>query len=147
MKISEILSERQIRKTDPEMDEYYDDRGAKDENVRQGPYAVRWEGQGYEWYGNGDPSDGEGRYKNKYAGEILAINVPTHQQAKELADKLDAAYQNQTFYDDSVYGKMGEDHWLSDYYGAEAVPMKDIEEWELKHARSNPRVKDFERAV
>jgi hypothetical protein len=59
------------------------------EPMSDAPYAILWHGQYAEWYGDGDPDTGEGRYKMKGdAGEVLAKNIPTYAQAEKLLPRV-----------------------------------------------------------
>ena len=145
MKIREItkqkLSEVALRRDDEDMMDYDIERGeaqdAADKEAREmrdAPYFVRWYAQSYEWYGDGEPEKGEGRYKPKGdGGRIVAINVPTYAQAQKIADKLDSAYENGDFEDQNVYGKHGKNYYILQYQGADISSMSKMDEYDREH--------------
>lgn len=131
MKLNQILEVR-VSLNDPEMDDV-GDRNAQerygDVSSRGAPYAVGWSAQALEWYGDDDPAEGKGRYKPKGdGGKVVAINVPNYETAQRLADKLDADYQADHFYDKNVYGHMGKDYYILQYHGAWVRPMSELDE-------------------
>jgi hypothetical protein len=92
------LNEAVIRTTDTEMDDYYD-------TAPEETYVVAWTAQYWEWYGNSDPQEGDGRYKAKGdGGEVIAINVPDKNTATALLDDLNKRLESEDF------GKAGVDH-------------------------------------
>lgn len=117
-----------------------------DQDLRA-PYFVGWSGQAHEWYGNGSPESGDGRYKPKgNSGEIVAINIPTHEMALEIADKLDNDYKNNSFYDKFVYAEPGEDYSITDYAGAYVMSMSKMDqhdERDLSHLIASGKVRDY----
>lgn len=139
------LTEAAVRRNDPAMDDYYDtDPPAKPQQpMAEGPYAVGWSAQSHEWYGDGPPASGDGRYKPKGdGGRWVAINVPSYQVAKQLADHLDAAYEAKQFPNESVYAKHGRDWYVLEYYGAHVIPMSKMSEYDLESARDD-KAKDY----
>ena len=90
----------------------------------EGPYAIVWHGQTLEWYGDGDPAEGEGRYKAKGdAGNILAKNIPTY----AIAQKLLSTTAKMSDVGDA--GDHGKDGWLITNSSApEIVPMSELGE-------------------
>jgi len=151
--LTQYLIETPVSRNSSEMDEYYGgdndfEPGSKEEqdtNKTQAaaPYFVGWSGQYLEWYGDDDMK--KGRYKAKGdGGDITAINVQTYEQAQQLADALDAKYQDGTFDDDSVYNKHGEDMALVQYHGAFLESMSefgDEQKRDVKYQQVPP--KDF----
>ena len=131
---------------DQEMDPSQD-KNAEAQTSASAPYYVAWSGQSHEWYGDGEPSSGNGRYKQKGdGGEVIAINVPDHATAQKIADDLDAKYKNNEFPDTSVYGKWGEDYYLVDYHGAYIAPMAKMDGYNkevLPGRVAAGRVKDY----
>ena len=92
MKINDILSEGKVHRNDPAMDEVYDKDKDMDDVGEAGaaPYYVSWHGQSHEWYGDGDPSEGNGRYKSKGdGGQMLAVNIPTYAEAEAIKEKAE----------------------------------------------------------
>jgi hypothetical protein len=113
---------------DQEMDPAETPNEREFSNNAQAPYYVGWSGQSHEWYGDGPPSQGEGRYKQKGdGGKVVAINVPDYATAKSIADKLDSEYHAKNFSDDSVYNQWGEDYYLVDYHGAYVQSMSKMD--------------------
>ena len=108
---------------DAEIASYGDgDDNDEDESMSDAPYAIVWHGQYAEWYGNGDPESGDGRYKMKGdAGNVLAKNIPTHAQAEKLLPRVSKMGHV------GSYGKWGKDPSLvlqaSD---PEIISMKDL---------------------
>lgn len=85
----------------------------------EGPYAIVWHGQYHEWYGDDTPESGVGRYKPKGdAGNILAINVPTHEEAQKVLSRVEHLAADQ--------GKWGVDGGVVHSDGAEIVSMKEL---------------------
>lgn len=164
MRLIHELIEARLQRNSPEFDAYHDERGEqartdfqkkrmererqhKAELASRGlipdTYYVRWFGQSHEWYGDGSPKDGNGRYKQKGdGGAIVAINVPTEEQAEQLASQLDEAYANKQFPDDSVYSKWGEDMYLVDYYGASVYETNKADEEVLESIKYD-KPKDY----
>lgn len=140
----EFITEVAVARTDPEMDEYYGDEDAKDQDMRDAPYYVGWSGQSHEWYGDlNTPGKGNGRYKAKGdGGDIVAKNVPTYAQAQEIANKLDQDYEDNKFHDDFVYGKYGEDGYLVDYHGSWINSMSKARGYD-KERLQDPHIKDY----
>lgn len=129
MKFIRELLEAKVARTDPEMDEYYDKQEAEQHDMREGPYYVGWSGQSLEWYGDDDLK--KGRYKPKGdGGKIVAINVPTHEEARKIAKALDDAYRDDKFPYKAVYGRMGKDGYVVDYHGAFIHSMKKMDNWD-----------------
>jgi len=139
MKLNDLL-EVKVHRNDPAMDDVYDERQRQEQDMKDAPYYVYWTGQSFEWYGDKGPETDEGRYKPKGdGGRIVAINVPTYEQARKIADNLDDRYQNHKFPDKSVYAEMGKDWYVVDYHGAEVGSMNDMNEWDRERLRfDNP---------
>ena len=103
------------------------DHDSEDDNsegklTAEGPYAIVWHGQHLEWYGDGDPSEGEGRYKPKGdAGQVLAKNIPTYAIAQKLLPTT-AKMSNVGDYGD--YGKDGS--LVTNSSGPEIIPMSEL---------------------
>ena len=147
MKLEDI-KEARVHRNDPAMDDVYDEKHAEDTNRSEAPYYVGWDGQGLEWYSatdeNDGPESGRGRYKNKFAGGIVAINIPDYETAKKVADELEKSYEDHKFYDPSVYNDYGHDWWVSEYYGSYVRSMKDMDEmdkYEVQHYAN--RIKNY----
>ena len=140
MKLTDILTEVKVHRDDPAMDDMYDDAAREERDTKDAPYYVRWSGQSHEWYGEGGPEEGEGRYKPKGdGGRVVAINVPTYSQAQEIASQLDAAYDENRFPDDSVYADYGKDWYVVDYHGTDIGSMSNLRKWEYEYDKP----KDF----
>ena len=145
MKINELtkkrLSEVALRRDDEDMMDYDIERGeAQDaadqeaKEMRDAPYFVRWYAQSYEWYGDGSPQQGQGRYKPKGdGGRIVAVNVPTYAQAQAIADKLDDDYEAGHFEDMNVYGKHGKSGYILQYQGSDISPMSKMGDYDKEH--------------
>lgn len=87
------------------------------------PYAVIYHGQALEWYGDGDPASGNGRYKPKgNCGHILAINVPTKSLAEQIARHMINVLRDK--YSNNVYGK---NIFLCDWDNPIALPMTEVD--------------------
>lgn len=137
MTFKEFLSEVAVRKTDPDMDEYYADqddadrgRREQEQQVADAPYAVGWSGQSHEWYGDDDMK--RGRYKQKGdGGNIVAINVPSYEMAQKIEAELQQQYENGEL--PFVGGKWGEDHYIVDWHGTYIEPMKNVESWRFEY--------------
>jgi hypothetical protein len=130
----ETLDEAPLRRDDPEMLDYDMDQEEQAADTADAPYYVGWAAQSWEWYGDGDPADGKGRYKPKGdGGRIVAINVPTFAQAQKIADQLDADYENGDFEDSNVYGKQGMSGYVLDYHGAFVEPMSKMDPFDKEH--------------
>ncbi len=143
MKLTDLKEAPMMNRDSPEMDDYYDNRRIKDRNTAEAPYYVKWSGQSHEWYGNGDPDQGDGRYKPKGdGGSIVAINIPSHEEAIVIAKKLNRAYDENKFPDDFVYGEWGKDYYFVEYHGAEAESMKRMDDWD-KRAMLNDKPVDY----
>lgn len=146
MKILNILTERGIRKTDPEMDDYYDDQEQAEANVAGAPYAVGWSGQYWEWYGDGDPDQGNGRYKPKGdGGDIVAINVPSYEMAQKIANDLEEKLASEDT------GERGKSWGYVDRADVYIKSMNDMDEYDRDHLASTMRyekdkVKDYSNA-
>lgn len=85
----------------------------------EGPYAIVWHGQSHEWYGDDTPESGVGRYKPKGdAGNILAINVPSYEEAQKVLSRVEHLAADQ--------GKWGVDGGVVHSDGAEIVSMKEL---------------------
>lgn len=147
MKIAESLDEVALRRDDPEMAEYDLDSEEQAQDTKDAPYYVGWHAQSWEWYGDGDPADGKGRYKPKGdGGRVVAINVPTFAQAQKIADQLDSTYENGDFEDKNVYGKQGDSGYVLDYHGSfvnSMSKMDDFEKEELNYVHPNFKPKDY----
>lgn len=130
MRFKEIM-EVAVARNDPEMDDYNSERDEKAQEMRDAPYYVSWQAQSYEWYGEGDPADGNGRYKAKGdGGRIVAINIPTYAEASAVAKKLDRDYENGKFEDENVYSKSGEDYYTLTYHGTDISSMSRMDDFE-----------------
>lgn len=133
----DFLTEVAVRRDDPDMQDYYSDQDQTSTEQRDAPYAVGWSGQSHEWYGDEGPESGQGRYKPKGdGGDYVAINVPDYQTATQIQSQLDKSYEENTFHDKSVYGKHGKDWYIVDYDSSYIIPMKDVEEWQLKYTKA-----------
>lgn len=107
LQLSGILSEDKIRRQDPEMDDYYDNDDSNADVVNnkygKGPYVVGWSAQSHEWYGDEDPSTGNGRYKPKgNGGRVVAINIDSISDAEQIRDELEKQLENENM---GEYGK------------------------------------------
>ena len=130
MRFKEIM-EVAVRRNDPEMDEYGADREEKARDMKDAPYYVAWYAQSWEWYGDGAPEDGQGRYKPKgNGGRITAININSYDKAVEIANKLDAEYESGEFEDKNVYGKQGVDGYVLDYQDADVRSMSKMDDYD-----------------
>lgn len=121
MKLYEVA----VRKTDPEMDEYYNEK--EDEQRRSGdaPYIVGWSGQSLEWYGDEGPESGRGRYKPKGdGGRIVAINIPTYEMAEKIAKDLEAKLANEEM------GEYGKDWYLIQQHDVWLKSMAKMDSYE-----------------
>ena len=147
MRLKEIM-EVAVRRDDPEMDDYNDDYAAASQDMKDAPYYVAWHAQSYEWYGDGAPSDGQGRYKPKGdGGRVVAINIPTYDKARQIADKLEASYESGEFEDKNVYGKHGDDGYILEYHGTGIRSMSKMDSYDRETiAKIHPRFKpaDYE---
>ena len=129
-----------VRMADPEMDDYFDVEDEKQKDMASAPYYVSWHRQSWEWYGNEDT--GQGRFKPKGdGGAIVAINVPSYDEAQKIANKLDSDYEENKFYDDSVYAEK-DDYYQVQYQGSNIGSMKDLEKWYLE-TYSDRNTKDY----
>lgn len=141
------ITEVAIRRDDPAMDDYNDDYAAASQDMKDAPYYVAWYAQSWEWYGEDSPSSGNGRYKAKGdGGRIVAINIPTYDKARQIADKLEAEYQDGTFEDKNVYGKHGDDGYILEYHGTGIRSMAKMDAYDRETiAKVHPRwaPKDF----
>ena len=139
------LHEVKVHRDDPAMDDVYDTDRRKQRDMKDAPYFVRWSGQSLEWYGDDrGPEKGEGRYKPKGdGGKIVAINVPTHEEARKIAAELDNAYQENRFPDKSVYADYGKDWYVVDYQGAYVDSMSNLPKWELQDVQLYDKPKDY----
>lgn len=123
MRIREI-TEVAVPRNDPEMLDYDTERSKDQQQTSDAPYYVEWSAQSWEWYGDDDPAEGNGRYKPKGdGGRIVAINVPTFAQAQQIADQLDADYEGGDFEDQNVYSNKGKGHYVLDYHGSNIRSM------------------------
>lgn len=130
MRLFEI-TEVALRRDDPELADYNSERSEKEQDMKDAPYYVEWNAQSWEWYGDGDPEDGQGRYKPKGdGGRIVAINVPTFAQAQKIADKLDTDYDSGNFEDKNVYGKQGKSGYVLDYHGSNIRSMSKMDDFD-----------------
>lgn len=143
MKILNILTERNIGKTDPAMDDYYDEKDAEQANVKDAPYAVGWDGQYHEWYGDEGPETGKGRYKPKPGGAgFAAINVPTYEMAEKIAADLEEKLKQEEG------GEWGKDWGVVDVGDVWIRPMSSLDEWDQDEIKSTLRyephkIKDY----
>lgn len=144
MKLYDIFEAR-VHRDDPAMDDVYDTERRKERDIKDAPYFVRWHGQSHEWSGDDrGPERGEGRYKPKGdGGKIVAINVPTYEEAQKIATQLDRAYQDHRFPDDSVYADYGKDWYVVDYQGADIGSMRSLPRWELQDIQLYHKPKDY----
>lgn len=142
---SKFLAEVALRTNDPAMQDYYDDQENPLEEPDPKGYAVGWEGQGFEWRGadnDAHPRTGNGRYKYYGTGRIVAINIPTHAKAQQIAEELDSSYREGNFDDPSVYRTYGKDYDVVDYYGAYVKEMKELREYDFE-VLIDHRTKDY----
>ena len=109
------------RQWNPNDLDHGDDDG-RSELGPEGPYAIVWHGQYLEWYGDGSPRIGAGRYKSKGdAGNVLAKNILTYDMAQKL---LSTTNKMSGVGDDGDYG---EDYSLvTNSSEPEIVPMSDL---------------------
>lgn len=146
MRLQEIM-EVAVHRDDPEMDDYNADSSAKAQENRDAPYYVEWNAQSWEWYGDDEPSSGKGRYKPKGdGGRIVAINVPTYEQAQQIADKIDSDYKSGDFEDQNVYSNKGTGWYILDYHGANIRSMSKLDEFDkeyIANAHSRFAPKDY----
>lgn len=149
MKLAEAyVNEVALRRDDDEMLDYEDDGKPETSVAGDAPYYVAWYAQSWEWYGDGDPADGKGRYKPKGdGGRIVAINVPTYDQAVKIADKLEQDYNEGNFEDKNVYGKQGDSGYVLDYHGTGIRSMSKMDEFDKeqleRYTHPNHMPKDF----
>lgn len=88
------ISEDKIRKQDPELDDYYADVDAKEQERKtaekraaDAPYVVGSDGQYWEWYGD---DEGNGRYKAKGGHtKVYGYNIPTYELAMKVRDQVE----------------------------------------------------------
>lgn len=143
MKILNVLTERNIRKNDPAMDDYYDDKETEEANVKDAPYAVGWSGQYHEWYGDEGPESGKGRYKPKGdGGDFVAINVPTYAMAEKIAQKLQDDLKGEDM------GEWGKSWGVVDFADVWVIPMSELDEYDRDRLASTMRyesnkIKDY----
>ena len=142
MRFKEIM-EVAVRRDDPEMIDYNDDYIKHSQDMKDAPYYVAWYAQSWEWYGEGSPSDGNGRYKPKGdGGRIVAININSYDKATEIANKLDAEYEAGNFEDKNVYGRRGEDGYVLDYQDADVRSMARMDDFDKESIQTmHPRWK------
>lgn len=147
MRFKEIM-EVAVHRDDPAMNDYDDDYIKQSQDMKDAPYYVAWYAQSYEWYGDGDPADGNGRYKPKGdGGRIVAINIPTYDKALEISRKLEASYESGEFEDKNVYGKHGEDGYVLEYHGTgirSMAKMDDFDRDTIANIHSNFKPADYE---
>jgi len=134
MKLKEItkqkLAEVALRRDDPDWDDFDDEQEEVSRGMKDAPYYIEWNAQSWEWYGDDSPESGSGRYKPKGdGGRVVAINVPTFDKAQEIADKLDASYDDGNFEDKNVYGNRGEDGYVLDYHGSNIRSMSRMDDF------------------
>jgi len=130
MRFKEIM-EVAVHRDDPAMDDYNIDRGEKEQDMKDAPYYVAWTAQSWEWYGEGAPEDGNGRYKPKGdGGRVVAINIPEYEKAMQIADKLAADYESGEFEDKNVYGRRGDSGYVLDYHGADIGSMAKMDDYD-----------------
>lgn len=147
MRFKEIM-EVAVHRDDPAMDDYNDNNAADAQDMKDAPYYVSWHAQSWEWYGDGDPADGNGRYKPKGdGGRIVAINISKYEKAAEIANKLEASYKSGEFEDKNVYGRRGEDGYTLDYHGADVGSMAKMGSFDketIANIHSNFKPIDYE---
>ena len=119
---AENIPEKNDFDMDAEIASYGDDSDDDNEEMSDAPYAIVWHGQYAEWYGDGDPKSGKGRYKMKGdAGNVLAKNIPTHAQAEKLLPRVAGMGHV------GERGKWGEDHSVvMQASDPMIVPMKEL---------------------
>ena len=126
MKFKEVMTEtdgrsQAVRHSDTDWE---DENGQEDvaSLTDEGPYAIVWHAQYHEWYGAGEPSTEDGRYKPKGdAGSVLAKNIPSYQQAQELLPKVEKVAKE--------HGEWGKDLMLiSQSTGPMVVPMSELKD-------------------
>lgn len=143
----ESLDEVAVRRDDEAMLDYEDEGKPETSVAGDAPYYVAWYAQSWEWYGDDDPAKGQGRYKPKGdGGRIVAINVPTYDQAQKIADKLEQDYNEGKFEDKNVYSKHGEDYYILDWHGVDIRPMSKMDEFEkeeLNYVHPNFKPVDY----
>jgi len=124
------------RQYDIDTEDYTDGSPDPEEHMGAAPYVVGWSAQSWEWYGDDDPGHGRGRYKPKGdGGKVMAINVPTYEEAQRMANELDNAYNNKTFPDEFVYANSSDGYYL-DYHGAWVESMSEYDEdWRFEYDR------------
>jgi len=145
------LVEIAVRRDDPDMLDYDAERGVSQgtdaKEMKDAPYYVSWAAQSWEWYGDGDPADGNGRFKAKGdGGRVVAINVPTHEKAIAIAQKLDADYKSGDFEDKNVYAK-SDDYYRLEYHGSDVSSMSKMDDYDkdtIAHAHPNFKPVDYE---
>ena len=147
MEAAKQLDEVTVRRDDEEMLDL-DDESPEQSPAGAAPYYVTWHAQSWEWYGDEDPSTGKGRYKPKGdGGRIVAINVPTYDQAVKISDQLEKDYEEGNFEDKNVYSKHGEDYYILDYHGPSIRSMKKMDEFEKeeleRYTHPNHMPKDY----
>jgi hypothetical protein len=121
-------------------DEFNEDMEEENMSEKEGSYVVGWNGQYMEWYGNGEPGSGDGRFKAKGdGGAMVAINVPTFEMAQRIADTVKAS---------AVSGGIDlgskEQGAYTDFQGVYITPMNElIGTDELEMALKYDKPKDF----
>lgn len=120
-----------------ELDE---DMDVTNDETSEGPYVVGWNGQYMEWYGNGEPGSGDGRFKAKGdGGAMVAYNVPTFEMAQRIAETVKSAAASGGL---DLGSK--EDGAYTDFQGVYITPMKELlGTEELETALKYDKPKDF----
>ena len=130
MRLKDIM-EVAVRRDDPEMMDYGVERNEKEQDSKDAPYYVSWTAQSWEWYGDGGPDDGNGRYKAKGdGGRVVAINIASHAQAMQIAQKLDDDYKSGDFPDKNVYGHRDSDGYYLEYHGSDVSSMSKMDSYD-----------------
>lgn len=144
-----LLNEAKVRRDDPAMADYYDQMADPEtpSEPHQSGYAVGYDSGFREWYGDGPPGRGPGRYKNKVAGGVLAINVPTYEMAEKIAkeieynEELERQHQEERDqdYDEAPYT-------IPEYFDVWVKSMSELDEYELsdiERGEAGGRVRDY----
>ena len=120
-----------------ELDEDMEEETMSEE---EGPYVVGWNGQYMEWYGNGEPGSGDGRFKAKGdGGAMVAVNVPNFEMAQRIADTVKSAAESGGL--DLGSKEQGA---YTDFQGVYITPMNElIGTDELEMALKYDKPKDF----
>lgn len=137
------IYEARLKHSDPEMEEYHDERHnarqsreMEKERMAGAPYAVGWDAQSLEWYGDDHPGSGRGRYKPKGdGGRVVAINIPSYQEAAQVEREIEEKYRNGNL-DPAIEARYGDDHYILHYHGPWIKPMSELDEYDkinIKH--------------